>query len=92
MESLMAEIDQRFDCLQESLASKEDIIKMKSDFKSEIDSLTASFVKKIDSLEEKLLKVESERDAVKSEVTAVKKTNADLFQQINRQGKQLISP
>lgn len=91
MESVLAEISQRFDTLQKSLATKEDIDKMKTDFKTEMDKLTASFVKKIDSLEEKLLKVESERETLKNEVEAVKRTNSDLFEQINRQTKQLVS-
>lgn len=87
LSTLMAEINRRFDALQESLASKDDINKMKSDFKAEIDNLTTTFVKKIDSLEERVLKVESERE----EVAAVKQTNADLFSKLNRQGKRIDS-
>ena len=81
LSTLMAEINRRFDALQESLASKDDINKMKSDFKAEIDNLTTTFVKKIDSLEERVLKVESERERLREEVAAVKQTNANLSEQ-----------
>ena len=59
----MAEINRRFNALQASLASKDDIDKMKSDCKTALCAhLSTTFVKKIDSLEERVLKVESERD------------------------------
>lgn len=60
--AFMVEINRRFDALQVSLASKEDIDKMKAELKMEIDSLTTTFVNKIDSLEERVARVETERD------------------------------
>ena len=91
LSTLMAEINHRFDALQASLASKDDIDKMKSNFKTEVDNLTTTFVKKVDSLEERVLKVESERDRLREEVAVVKQTNADLFNQLNKQGKRIDS-
>ena len=60
--AFMVEINRRFDALKVSLASKEDIDKMKAELKMEIDSLTTTFVNKIDSLEERVARVETERD------------------------------
>ena len=89
--AFMPEINRRFDALQASLASKQDIDKMKDGFKLEIDNLTASFVKKMESLEERVLEAEGERDKLRKEVAAVKQTNSDLFDRLNRQGKRLDS-
>ena len=43
----MVEINRHFDTLQASLASKEDIGKMKAEFKMETDNLSTTFVKQI---------------------------------------------
>ena len=44
--AFMAEINRRFDALQASLASKEDIDKIKAEFKMTINSLTTTSQKK----------------------------------------------
>ena len=90
--AFMVEISRRFDALQASLVSKEDIDKMKAEFKMEIDSLTTTFVNKTDSLEERVARVESERDILlREKVATVKQTNADLFIQLNKQGEHIDS-
>lgn len=93
LSNFMSDISKRLDSLQSSqssLATKDDISKMEKNFKEEIDNLTATFVKKIDSLEERVLKVEGERDKLREEITAARNTNADLFKQLNKQEQEMV--
>lgn len=91
MSVLMTEIDRRLDTLKDTLASKQDISSMKKEMKTEMDNLSATFINKIGALEEKILNLESEKMKLQEEVSVLRRTNGDLFKQMNNHSKQMAS-
>jgi hypothetical protein len=89
--SLLSQIKSQLDSLQEKVVTKGDLDAMRNDLRSEIDTLIQTFVKRIDGLEEKVEKIEKERDEMKLEVNAVRDMNSELFQRLNKHDSQIRS-
>jgi FtsZ-binding cell division protein ZapB len=87
--SILSDIKDRLDSLQQTVVTKKDLDKMQTDLKSEMDKVFQAFVERIDELEARVATAERERDTLKTTVEEVKQTNGELFSKIHKHEQQI---
>ena len=70
-----------------TLATRDDIQQIKSD----VDRLTSQLMLRLDKLEGRCFDAEKEIDSLKSDLTSVRKENAEMKEQLSRQEQKILS-
>ena len=83
IQTTLDEIKRQF----QTLATRDDIQQLKSD----VDKLTSQVMLRLDKLEGRCFDAEKEIDSLKSDLTSVRKENAEMKEQLSRQERKILS-
>ena len=83
IQTILDEIKRQF----QTLATRDDIQQLKSD----VDKLTSQVMLRLDKLEGRCFDAEKEIDSLKSDLTSVRKENAEMKEQLSRQEQKILS-